>query len=347
MMAPQASITQVSKSEIVIASMITHDRTLPVSLSLAICLIVLCMCRQTSAQPQETDGDPPALIALGTNKNPQISESSGLASSAYFDDAVWTINDSGNPPKLFLIRHTGKLIAEVDVDQSANRDWEALTRFTSKEQSYLLIADVGDNSRKAKGYSFYLVKEPDFSKANPKAVVRKSLEATRIQFSYPDGPKNCEAVAVDAAAKNVWLVEKVYYTSKQKTPPGIYVLPLQLSKTDQPLTARRVANFPIRNVTGMSFSSDGKRLLIRNYVNAHLYSREPNETWEQVLNRFKPTTVVMPLQRIGEAVCFTKDSKSVILTSELTGQPIWQVNLKRYLGEARVQKKTKTQSENK
>ena len=143
------------------------------------------------------------------------------------------------------------------------------------------------------------------------------------------------------------MVEKVYVEVKQKIPPGIYVLPLSLTATgtaSKPIAAKRIANFPIRNVTGMDFSPDGKRLIIRNYLTAHLYSRLENETWEEAINTSNPETVVLPLQRQGEAVCFTRDSKALILTSELTRQSIWQVDLAEYFKKPRRMKKSKTSS---
>ena len=63
--------------------------------------------------------------------------------------------------------------------------------------------------------------------------------------STTDGPRNCEAAAVNPQTNECWLIEKVYYDSKQTEPPGIFVLPF-LQPQDGPLmrgkTNRRLSN---------------------------------------------------------------------------------------------------------
>lgn len=302
-----------------------------------------------SVRKNESDDEP--LVSLGRNDNGEIPESSGLAVSSFLPNAIWTHNDSGRAAQLYLLRTDGKLLAKVDLSGSKNLDWEAMTRFQINGKPYLMIGDVGDNRNRRKSCKLYFFSEPDLSSRVSEKNARLPLE-TRVQcesleFAYPDGPRNCEAIAIDQSGSQLWLVEKVYVDSAQKTPPGVYVLPLanigrgkNRGQAD-PIVAKRIANFPIRNVTGMDFSPDGKRLIIRNYVNAHMYSREGIETWEETFNTTNPETVVLPLQRQGEAVCFTKDSKALILTSELTRQPIWQVSLAEYFKRPRRMKKSK------
>lgn len=274
------------------------------------------------------------LVSLGINNNSQVTESSGLAYSRIIENSIWTLNDSGHANDLLLLKTDGTLQAIVSINNATNVDWEAMAGFKIDQQPYLVVADVGDNLNRRKTYQLYLLREPDLSadlKSGTGLPIKKSVNASAIQFTYEDGPKNCEAIGVDVAGKKVWLVEKVYFDTGQKTPPGIYAVPLSLplAKADDKkhLIAKRVADFPPRNVTGMDFSPNGKRLIIRNYVNAHLYERDGNETWESVVSKTKPATIVLPLQRQGEAICFSPDSESVIVTSETLRQPIWQVNL--------------------
>lgn len=288
--------------------------------------------RQLQAQIKDSQ-DNPLLKMLGTNNNDQISESSGLGASSYVDDAFWTINDSGHPSDLFLLKTSGKLLGRAQLRNSNNVDWEAMAQFEIAGTSYLLVADVGDNSSRRKSCQLYLLREPDFdfdSKRNLNEAERPALkvvDATKLEFTYPQGPRDCEAIAVDSREKQIWLAEKVFYNAPRSKVPGLFVLPLSLSPTTQPAVARRVADFPIRGVTGMAFSADGKRLIIRNYLNAHLYSRNDNESWQDVVKTTKPLAVALPFQRQGEAICFTPDSKSILLTSEFKRQPIWQLNL--------------------
>ena len=275
---------------------------------------------------------------LGTSSNREIPESSGLARSKFVEDAVWTHNDSGNSNELFLLKLDGRLLAKFELREAKNLDWEAMSRFDLDGKSYLIAGDVGDNSRNRKNYQLYVIQEPNLStEVGDKPIVKSAAPIKKV-FTYEDGARNCEAIAVDELGKQIWLVEKVYYSSRQKTPPGIYVLPLSITQLDKPLVAKRIADFPPRNVTGMAFSPDGKYLIIRNYVNAHLYSRDDGMTWEDVVNKKKPQAVVLPLQRQGEAICFSSDSKSVIVTSELNRQMIWKVGLGQYFTKPKQKK---------
>ena len=301
---------------------------------------------QDVAQDKKEPADQALLESLGFNGNKGINESSGVGVCSFVENSIWTHNDSGNSSHLFLLKTNGKLLAKVKLNNAPNVDWESMCRFKVEGKSYLMVGDVGDNLARRKDCQLYLIEEPDLSKElaseseKPrKKPINTSVDATRFDFTYPDGARNCEAIAVDVLAKQIWLIEKIYLDKRGKTPPGIYVLPLNLEPVDKPLVARRIGDFPPSNVTGMDFSPDGQRLIIRNYLNAHLYSRV-DETWTTVIKDTIPNVVVLPLQRQGEAVCFTDDSQSLILTSEKVRQPIWRVNLKSNFEQPRRLKKT-------
>jgi hypothetical protein len=269
---------------------------------------------------------------LGRVQANQINESSGLAYSHKQNDAIWTLNDSGHGSELFLLNINGELQRTFQLAGAKNIDWEAMCSFEVDTQPYLLVADVGDNGFKRPKAQLYIVAEPDIDhpiqNQNQPTVLNR---VTRIEFVYEDGPKNCEAVGVDPLTNECWLVEKVYYDSQQVKPPGVYVLPLVGVDSSQTLTAKRIGDFPVRNVTGMAFSPDRQRLIIRNYLHAHLFTRQNGDDWKTTIRQSKPIAVPLPLQRQGEAICFTPDSKSLIVTSELRRQAIWKVDLERYL----------------
>ena len=288
-------------------------------------------------------GEEDLLESLGINANRELAETSGIAICSFVENSIWTLNDSGHSAHLFLLKTSGKILAKVELTNARNIDWESMSRFKIDNQSYLMVGDVGDNLNRRKDCHLYLIKEPDLSgqlAVKPKTPVITSVDSTRIDFTYSDGARNCEAIAVDILGNQIWLVEKIYLDKRGETPPGMYVLPLNLKPEKKPLVAKRVSDFPPCNVTGMDFSPDGKRLIIRNYLNAHLYSRV-DESWETVIKTTKPNVVVLPIQPQGEAVCFTEDSESLIITSELNRQPIWKVNLKSNFQQPRRMKKTK------
>jgi len=278
------------------------------------------------AQLEEKKSAPPIppVVQLGRIDSPLILESSGLAICATRANAIWTHNDSANASAVYLLSTSGQLLANVAVSGINNLDWEAMCGAVINGQRYLVIGDVGDNLERRTSCFIYLFPEPNIAGETP--VVQK-VKPIRLEFRYPDGPHNCEAIGFDQLSNKLWLVEKRYVDDDRKTRPGVFSLPLQLTDTKRPIVANRIGNFPVRNVTGMDFSPDGERLIIRNYLNAHLYTRKNEMTWRETIASQTPKPIVLPIQRQGEAICFTADSKSVIVTSEVRRQPIWQVNL--------------------
>jgi len=299
-----------------------------------------------------------SISRMGSIKDKGLSESSGLTSAAVAD-AFWTINDSGHPSELFLFGNSGQKLAQVKLNSARNKDWESLASFTFSGQRWGLVADVGDNLRLRDAYQLYFFRDPTDLKTPPKSLKEfeklKSVRALPIEFAYQDEQsgkavvvkQDCEAVAVDPTTLDIWFVEKVHLQRDREVIPGVYVLPMpkpQLTKhapkqftvenlVDEPpvkAVAKRVGSFPIRFVSGMSFSPDGKKLIIRNYLTAHLYIRPDDKTWKQTIFDQKPLTVALPLQSQGEAICFASDSQHVILTSEGIRQPIWKIDLQVY-----------------
>ena len=297
--------------------------------------------KATNKAGDEEAKEQDVLVSLGVNSNPMLVESSGVSVCRFVENSIWTHNDSGRSPHLFLLKTDGVLLAKVKLKNTRNVDWESMSRFKLDGKPYLMVGDVGDNLARRRDYQLYLIREPDLSSKLPEKPGKEPMETTasplRLDFTYPDGARNCEAIAVDVVGKQIWLVEKIYKQGKVK--PGIYVLPLAPKSFEKPQVAKRIADFPPSNVTGMDFSPDGRRLIIRNYLTAHLYTRLKDETWEDVIKQTNPSVVVLPLQRQGESVCFTDDSKSIILTSELNRQPIYRVNLKSNFEQPRRMKK--------
>ena len=283
------------------------------------------------------------MVALGRIDDKRILESSGLAMARPAEGtdesaSIWTFNDSGGEALLFLVNLKGHTEATLKLQGATNRDWEAMCSFAIDDQTFLAVGDVGDNSFKRKKVQIYVVPEPlvklKQSRKKKKREIRKlKTEVQLIEFTYEDGNHNCEAMSYNSDDDTFWFVEKVYVNDKRKTAPGVYVLPNPLTaaakaKKDRPKNiARRVADFPAFNVTGMAFSPDNQRLVIRNYFGASLFEKPEGKTWQQTLVETKPVALSLPLQSQGEAVCFTPDSQSLLVTSEMAKAIIWQVNL--------------------
>lgn len=300
---------------------------LKIRISLA--ALVLAATSSISCRAQENQE---YLSQVCVVQSPKINENSGVDTSQAYKNAIWTHNDSGNDPIVFLFSQTtGKTLAELTIVDCKNADWEDICSFQSGEQGYLLIADVGDNKKKRDWYQLCIFPEPELElsahDSEEPDIQRLQLRQWKdLRFKYEDGSHNCEAVVIDMAAKKILLLEKVLVSEDQV--PGVYQIELPEEKTDDLLVAKRIADIPYKNITGMDLSADGTRIVVRTYVDGFLYSRTEGESWAEVFAANKPKTLALPLQRQGEGVCFSLDEKSVILSSEKKRAPLWRIKLK-------------------
>ena len=249
----------------------------------------------------------------GDIEDPRLNESSGLAASNYDTDVLWSINDSGDGPNIFALSTVGKALGRWQIDVDTPTDWEAMDAFSINGKGYLLIADVGDNLARRQSVSFLVVEEPtlEADQERPLPV------AWQVEFSYPNGPRDSEAVAVDAAAGRVLIL------SKRTFPNELYAVPLRVTERTK-IVAEKIANlYPLpRNVpgnealygraapyqgmpTGMSLK--GERLLVTTYRDAYLYD------YGDVTQ--EPLRIPLPLAGQREAIAFARDSDSTAYVS--------------------------------
>jgi hypothetical protein len=272
-----------------------------------------------------------AVEVIGTVTNSSVREASGLAPSRIHDDVLWLLNDGGNPPVLYAVTTGGVSVCDLPIAGAKNVDWEDMASFERDGVPYLLIADVGDNGSKRTNCALRVVAEPDVR--DPGFTPgRAAPVAWSVPFVYEDGPRDCEAVAVDVANGQALLL------SKRTQPPVLYTLPL-----DPPVpgaaaaVARRVAaidTIPMPTAqelgmpggayrsqpTAMDISADGVALAVLTYKNAYYYRRLPGQPWPEALKR-PPLPVILPdaedaRLRGREALCFTATGADLLVTRE-------------------------------
>lgn len=287
------------------------------------------------ALPQELPGEQPGAAAIeygpmriaGAITDQQINESSGLAAAraAGNKGMFWTHNDSGDVPRLFLLSERGTLQATVRVDVPFATDWEDLCSFELDGEPYLLVGDVGDNGHRRARVTLWLIPEPIFDPERTSTFDLKIKPTRRIDFTFTQGPQDCESVAFDPVRREIVLVTKV----DPRRPPvglaGVYVFGLPDEDTTEPIVVERSAELSLRITTAADISPDGLRCVVATYGDAWQYVRQANESWADALAR--PGTVV-PLGPRGqsEAIAFDKDGQTLVLTAEGVGKPLWKVS---------------------
>ena len=295
---------------------------------IALCVLLLCACSST-----ETDTHNDA-IETGVLENPAFGAASGLARAAKHDDRLWVINDGGSEATLYAIGQDGSDHGEVRLTGVNNVDWEDLAAFEFDGRPKLLIADVGDNLGLRDRVTLYVVDEPGPGQSAAEVSWQVSLR-------YPDGPRDVEAVSVDATEGLVYLL------AKRTIPAELYSVRLQPAMNDgtavisatllgtiesipQPTDRDRSRALIEQNwhwqPTAMAFSADRKLAVILTYRAIYLYSRQGNELWFAALQR--PPRVFV-LDGIKEAESVTLVGNSIFVTVEAAHAPIYRINFER------------------
>lgn len=272
---------------------------------------------------------PPANALAGVLLDAQLSEISGLAASRRHPGVLWMLDDGGNPARLFAVDGEGTRLATVRVEGLTKTDWEDMAAFRLDGRDYLLVADVGDNGGLRRTLQLHAVVEPlaleDGGRLRP---------AWSLAFRWPDGPRDCEAMAVDAERGQVLLI------SKRRRPPELFVLPLR-PHGPAVLTARRIARLgglpapdpvllreaPTRartqaQVTAADLSPDGRTLAVLTYRHVVLYARAPGQPWAAAV---RAPVAVHPLpgwMHQAEALAWARNGRGVYVTGEFSPAPL-------------------------
>lgn len=263
--------------------------------------------------------------AMGLVTEAEIDEISGLAASRRHPGRYWAHNDSGNTAELHLVDERGRHQASVATPGAPNLDWEDMASFRLDGRDYLMVADTGDNGGIRRSLSLHVFEEPaDLS--------RPAALAWTQRFRWPDGPRDCEAVAVDAARREVLLV------SKKRVPAELFRV--RLGPGDEEQVAELVGTLPgieqpdasdlesspvygryRAQVTAADLSPNGRVLAVLNYRSIHFLVRGPDGDWRPGLARKMPH-LTLPWLPQAEAIAFSTDGHSLTVASEQLPSPV-------------------------
>ena len=162
----------------------------------------------------------PSFVA---NLASQCDETSGLV---FTNDTIFTINDSGNQPKVqALSAVNGQLLAEWSLTNAVNKDWEALA--LSPQQMF--VGDIGNNMGNRSIYELYRFER------NQLSVMNTTINVQKLVFKFADQPAGAfpaNAHNYDAEAMFFWQ-DSLHILSKnwQNLWTRHYVLPTNWQDT--------------------------------------------------------------------------------------------------------------------
>ena len=248
-----------------------------------------------------------------------VREASGLAVSRRDPGRLWVVNGSGAGAELHAVGVDGADQGRVTVSGARNVDWEDLASFTRDGKPWLLVADTGDNQARRAVCVLYLVEEPEL----PAGAVRVARE---IRFRYAGGPRDCEAVAVDAAGGRILLV------SKRTEPPEVHELALDPPAGGGVATTTRVGTLRVAapagsllpfgdQPTGLDIAADGSLAAVVTYHGVFLFARHGREAWAEAFAR-EPR--LLPAHRLvqAESVAVAAAGAALFVVSEGRGSPV-------------------------
>jgi hypothetical protein len=274
----------------------------------------------------------PSAQVSGLLLDERLGEVSGLAASRRHGDLLWVHNDGGGGPFLYALGTRGGLRGALEIEGVINTDWEDLAAFTLDGTHYLLVADTGDNGGLRHTLQLHVVAEPETIVDNTRLPA-----AWSIAFRWPDGPRDCEAVAVDVENGRILLV------SKKRRPPQVFSLPLRppgegvqvaelvgtLAGVPVPSEAERQANpgkLSLRGlVTAADLSPDGRRLAVLTYEEVLVYERAEGQAWEDAFAG-SPRVQSLPLLPQAEALGWSADGTRLYATGEFRPAPLLLLN---------------------
>jgi hypothetical protein len=260
-----------------------------------------------------------------------LDEISGIASSRRTDNRYWVHDDSPKPAELQAIDGQGNSLARLRISGPRAIDWEDIASFTLDGKAWLLIGDIGDNAGVRKDYELIAIEEPEPG-AGTAPMTR--APAWRLRFRFPDGPHDCEAMAVDTRAREVLLINK-------HAPLAVYSVPLgpggvgsspvvarklvDLDSIPQPDAHERQARYPAARFggspTGMDIDEDGRRAIVLTYRDIWLFERGPRETWQQAFAKLPQRLPLPPLAQ-AEAIGFDRQGRSILVSGERLPAPL-------------------------
>ncbi|MBX2964791.1 MAG: hypothetical protein KF845_01510 [Cyclobacteriaceae bacterium] len=243
----------------------------------------------------------------GVLDNDDIDEASGLVASRINPGMLWTHNDSGDKPRIFLIDSLGRYTATGWLNGITNRDWEdiALGGGPLPDKTYLYIAEIGDNLARHPHKVIYRIEEPLFTGD----TVFHIDEVDSIRFVLPDGARDAEALMIDPQTKDL------YIFSKREPAVNLYRLPYPQSTTEIITAEKVLEKLPFTLIVAADWSADGKEILIKNYQQVYYWQREQHEPVTDVLRR-SPGILPYHEEPQGESITFAVNGNGYYTLSE-------------------------------
>ena len=267
------------------------------------------------------------LSRLGSK---DLDEVSGMT-TASASGTLWLHNDSGDGPFLYAVESkTGTLRAIVKVRGAKSEDWESLTHGPG---GFLYVGDIGDNDEERREVALYRLKEPPIPR--PAGARREgraySGDISTFPLVYPDRPHNAETLLCHPKTGALYILTKEkdggseVFAVPSLARPGVRQVLRRVGRfrLPAPTPADRARHHGGLLVTDGAISLDGREIAVATYSRLLLYAVPPGKPLEAALSS-RPRSFPLPADLAQcEALCYAEDGKSILLTGEGEGAPLY------------------------
>lgn len=271
-----------------------------------VCIIsYLMVIHITSAAPNFSSAH-----KLGVVTSHFIHDASGLAASRVHPGILYTHNDHGDGPNIFVIDSaTGHRVSTISVKGAHNSDWEDIAYGPCPDGYCLYIADTGDSGS---SNIIYLIREPTSVQDDQEVHIYKQLH-----FSWSES--NCETLMVDpqgemfiisnvkgAAAKAAHVPKSGFDSGTTVALTNTVSLSFHTSHSDP---------------TGGDLSPNGREILVISHEKMYYWNVNSGDVLATLGT--DPTEVPYLDEPQGEAVCWDSKGQGYYTLSEGHNQPIY------------------------
>jgi hypothetical protein len=233
-----------------------------------------------------------------------LEEASGLAASITNKGFLWTQNDSGNDPEVYLIDDKAEIKLTCKLKGATNRDWEEIFIGPGPKSGtpYVYVADIGDNFYRYDNKFLYRFQEPKLNLAKD-----TTIKVDTIAFKLCDEERDAETIFYDS------IFQAAYLITKRESSVKMYEIKFPILKDT--VEAMKVADLPFSGVVAADISRSGEEVLLKDRLNIYYWKRQPGESLVDLFQRPPQLLNYKPEQQ-GEAVAWKWDGSGYYTLSE-------------------------------
>jgi hypothetical protein len=297
---------------------------LPFVMPLHATLSLILLLFPVAARCQWVPEKPLHAERTGTFQESRLTESSGVAVSRDNPGLLYTFNDSGNDPIIFITDLEGRAIAAIAVPGAKNEDWEAIALGPCGTTWCLYIGDTGDNHEHRRHAFIYRVPEP-VRTGGVYTAYPTGFQAERLKIHYPDGPHDIEALLVTPRGNLILL------TKGRSGPIQEFRVSAAAWTTDTSVTAESLGALPItpdrnlgRWVTDAALAPNGRDVVVRTYRELYFFTLDQSDGLTPGAPPRRCDLGDLEVQ--GEGVAWL-DDRRLVLTSERAFLPAGTIHV--------------------